>query len=283
MFDDINLCYLLGIICIDILIMVIMEFFKSIQRQILMIVLAFCIFCILAIGLKLYFVPCPGWAEEYADGINNILLNLSYSYVAGYVIYWFTVIIPDKRDKEIVLPLIRNEIISLWSPIENLFNWYISSSATEHVKATEEEVSKAIHENYRKDKVYDYIPPQKKIDNTDLLKIRLDKFKDKAIFLSQKNKYFTAEQINCLYVIINENYKPFSNLANSCAPNQDIPDEMKKIVSAQLWKIIEEYINLRESFGIKDDLFLNSIFTRKKGTFTVKRKTANNSQNNNPK
>ena len=47
----------------------------------------------------------------------------------------------------------------------------------------------------------------------------------------------------------------------------------------QLWKIIEEYINLRESFGIKDDLFLNSIFRRPNG-YTTKRQTANNSQNN---
>ena len=258
-----------------------MEFFKSIQRQILMIVLAFCIFCILAIGLKLYFVPCPECLEKYADGINNILINLSYSYVAGYILYWFTVIIPEKRDKEIVLPLIKNEIISLWSPIESLFNWYIAFSATEQVKPTEEEVLKAIHENYSKYKVYDYIPPKKRIDNTDLLKIRLDEFKDKAIFLSQKSRYFTAEQFNCLNVIINENYNPFSTLANSCAPNQDIHEAMKNIVSAQLWKIIEEYINLRESFGIKDDLFLNSIFLREKRKITFKRKTANNSQNNN--
>lgn len=281
MFDDINWYYLLGTICIDILIMAIMEFFDSLKRKILIIVLMFCLFCIVTIGLDICLFPFPS-LSDYVPGINNILINLSYSYVAGYILYWFTVIIPEKRDKEIVLPLIKNEIISLWSPIESLFNWYIAFSATEQVKPTEEEVLKAIHENYSKYKVYDYIPPQKRIDYTDLLKIRLDEFKDKAIFLSQKSRYFTAEQFNCLNVIINENYNPFSTLANSCAPNQDIPEAMKNIVSAQLWKIIKDYINLRESFGIKDDLFLNSIFTRKKGTFTVKRKTANNSQNNNP-
>lgn len=241
-----------------------------------MIVLAFCISCILTIGLKLCFVPSPEWAEEYADGINNILLNLSYSYVAGYIIYWFTVIIPEERDRKEVLPLLRNEVISLWTPIQNVFNWYIAFNVTEYVKATQKEVSNAIKTGYRKDYIYD---PTQNIDYTNLLKIRLDEFRKKASLLFKKNRYFNAEQYKCLIVIINKNYNPFHNFANSCTPNQNVPDTIKNIVSNELWKIIEDYIKLRESFDIKDDLFLNSIFRRPNG-YTTKRQTANNSQNN---
>lgn len=275
--DDIDWRYLTGIISIDILIMVIMEFFRNIQKHILMIVLAFCISCILTIGLKLCFVPCPKWAEEYADGINNILLNLSYSYVAGYIIYWFTVIIPEERDRKEVLPLLRNEVISLWTPIQNVFNWYIAFNVTEYVKATQKEVSNAIKTGYRKDYIYD---PTQNIDYINLLKIRLDEFRKKASLLFKKNRYFNAEQYKCLIVIINEDYNPFSNFAVFKGESPKDEDAIKRIVSDQLWKVIEEYIKLRESFGIEDDLFLNSIFKSPNGSLTVKRVTANNSQNN---
>ena len=39
------------------------------------------------------------WDESVVQGINRLFLNLSYSYIAGVIIYWFTVKFPNVKKK----------------------------------------------------------------------------------------------------------------------------------------------------------------------------------------
>lgn len=59
---------------------------------IMMAVLGLCIFAISCIKLHL---PEPWIESDNADSINEVLVNLSYSYIAGFVFYVFTVALPQ--------------------------------------------------------------------------------------------------------------------------------------------------------------------------------------------
>lgn len=39
------------------------------------------------------------WEESMVQGINNFFLNLSYSYIAGLLVYWFAVKLPEVKKK----------------------------------------------------------------------------------------------------------------------------------------------------------------------------------------
>ena len=41
-------------------------------------------------------IPVP-WEESIVLGVNKVLLNLSYSYIAGVIVYWFVVKLPSLR------------------------------------------------------------------------------------------------------------------------------------------------------------------------------------------
>ena len=41
-------------------------------------------------------IPVP-WEESVVLGVNKVLLNLSYSYIAGVIVYWFVVKLPSLR------------------------------------------------------------------------------------------------------------------------------------------------------------------------------------------
>lgn len=41
-------------------------------------------------------IPVP-WGESVVLGVNKVLLNLSYSYIAGVIVYWFVVKLPSLR------------------------------------------------------------------------------------------------------------------------------------------------------------------------------------------
>ena len=69
------------------------------------------IWIISSVGLKiiplLYF---DYFSSHSMDTLNNVLLNLSYSYFTGFTVYFFTVSLPLYNRKRIMLPLVNNYI-----------------------------------------------------------------------------------------------------------------------------------------------------------------------------
>ena len=41
-------------------------------------------------------IPVP-WEDSVVLGVNKVFLNLSYSYIAGVIIYWFVVKLPSLK------------------------------------------------------------------------------------------------------------------------------------------------------------------------------------------
>lgn len=73
-------------------------------------------------ALSLYAVGCCGFhilpAWGYSDNyetINTTLLSIALSYIAGYIIYWLTSVLPQKQS--------QNDVFELWKPhLSDLYN-----------------------------------------------------------------------------------------------------------------------------------------------------------------
>ena len=50
------------------------------------------------------------WNNSTIEGLNHLYLNLSYSYIAGAIIYWFTVDRPYQINKHKISKVIRSKI-----------------------------------------------------------------------------------------------------------------------------------------------------------------------------
>lgn len=67
---------------------------------------------------------------DQIEKLNNIFLNLAYSYFAGFIIYSLTVTIPEKRKLAINKPLINTIIEDYYNYIAtNFFFYYVNNKA----------------------------------------------------------------------------------------------------------------------------------------------------------
>lgn len=60
------------------------------------------------------------WNDSTIEGLNHLYLNLSYSYIAGAIIYWFTVSLPYQINKYKISKVIRNKINDIGVQIQNM-------------------------------------------------------------------------------------------------------------------------------------------------------------------
>lgn len=76
------------------------------------IIIAFCLYAVGCCGFHI--LPAWGSSEHYKD-INATLLSIALSYIAGYVIYLFTSVLPSiQRERE---------VFGIWTPhLSNLYN-----------------------------------------------------------------------------------------------------------------------------------------------------------------
>lgn len=79
-------------------------FYRYCQRILLGVFLA-CVFTIVVIKLNFYI-----GTSDYAEIINDMLANLSYSYIAAYLFYLMTSRLPVVMRKRKLLPVIQNRV-----------------------------------------------------------------------------------------------------------------------------------------------------------------------------
>ncbi len=81
------------------------------------------IWIILSVGLNLIPVFEIDISYEKAERINRVIINVSYSYLAGYIMYLLTVSLPSFRRKKTMIPLINNYINTYCS--QSLFSFFM--------------------------------------------------------------------------------------------------------------------------------------------------------------
>lgn len=60
------------------------------------------------------------WNNSTIEGLNHLYLNLSYSYIAGAIIYWFTVSLPYQTKKHKISKVLRNKFGDIGTQIQNM-------------------------------------------------------------------------------------------------------------------------------------------------------------------
>lgn len=88
-------------------------------RIVFIIVLILCFWAIFAIQLEIdWLIIKIKLPQSVCNNINRLYLNLSYSYVAGYIIYLLTIYFPKKSEKKRLQPIFKQKI----RDIKNDFN-----------------------------------------------------------------------------------------------------------------------------------------------------------------
>lgn len=88
-------------------------------KTVFIIVLMLCFWAIFAIQLEIdWLMIIINLSQNVCDNINRLYLNLSYSYVAGYIIYLLTIYFPKKFEKKRLQPIFKQKI----HDIKNGFN-----------------------------------------------------------------------------------------------------------------------------------------------------------------
>lgn len=73
------------------------------------IIAVFAAIIILIVGFEIKQLMLPIDNESFAKGFNSVTLNLSYSYITGYMVYILTVYYPHIRIKKKIKPIIERK------------------------------------------------------------------------------------------------------------------------------------------------------------------------------
>ena len=87
----------------------------------LFVLLLFCGWAILAIQLR---VTClqihMNWSQDKCDNLNQLFINLTYSFLAGYVFYLLTIYFPQRKEKKRIQPVIRQKVLTIRKAISDI-------------------------------------------------------------------------------------------------------------------------------------------------------------------
>lgn len=70
-------------------------------------------------------------SEKIAEGLNKIFLGLSYSYIAGVLVFYLTVILPDYLERHRLQPIIDKQIDGIGTALSKIL-WGFPSQAEDN-------------------------------------------------------------------------------------------------------------------------------------------------------
>lgn len=94
----------------------------SLSKFIVISLLILGIFVILSVGIDLISKFSIGWSKAFILKFNNVILNLSYSYVAGMIFYILINYFPDQVQKRRFQPFVKRDIKRIHSLYIDLIN-----------------------------------------------------------------------------------------------------------------------------------------------------------------
>lgn len=79
-------------------------------KIVLFIIFVLCIWAISTIQLHLFPSINVKWSQELCDNVNNVYINLSYSFMAGFIFYLLTVSFPHIMEKKRIKPVLQQKV-----------------------------------------------------------------------------------------------------------------------------------------------------------------------------
>ena len=218
---------------------------------ILVAVLILALWAILAIQMKVIPTINIGWEAETAKSVNDVFLNLSYSYIAALIFYGLTTRLTAYRRKKKLLPVIQKRV----EQIGRLGIYYIllkfsrGSGYGADYKSSENTAKVLESKNW-----LDYMPFFQKayrvnMTYLELVSVEGKKIKERVSDLIDKYKdEMTTEQITLLKDI--PNMYLFRLVDLFCAiPNNTI-DKGNNPFIEEFCKLHDKYLEVERAFGI---------------------------------
>lgn len=87
----------------------------------LYVLLLFCGWAILAIQFRVACLQIPmNWSQDRCDNLNQLFINLTYSFLAGYVFYLLTIYFPQRKEKKRIQPVIQQKVLNIRKAISDI-------------------------------------------------------------------------------------------------------------------------------------------------------------------
>lgn len=186
------------------------------------------------------------YKETTVVGLNKVFLALAYSYVAGVILYWFTVRFPHAINKERLSPVIDSKIESIGN---QLLNMSLEFRHLENPKVTEvdtiiglittkrwTEACKIPYHTKRSNVteafIYDYYEIQRSV----------------SALISDYKEYLSAEQLILLEGLRENQITTFFNIAEGTGQGFVFCDHFyEKVLTPAYREMLETYNKLAES------------------------------------
>lgn len=89
-------------------------------KIVLFIIFVLCIWAISTIQLHLFPSINVKWSQELCDNVNNVYINLSYSFMAGFIFYLLTVSFPHIMEKKRIKPVLQQKVNDIKNEFRNV-------------------------------------------------------------------------------------------------------------------------------------------------------------------
>ena len=218
----------------------------------IIIVLILSVILILSIELNLSILIETDMSKEKVYAVNNIFLNLSYGYVAGFLIYFLTVSIPSFKKKNKMKPLIEEYISKFYN--STIFNFYMfyNQSGLIDIKIKEHENVKDFFETQKKwEKILDIIAKKQTYSSRkeilERFSVECNSFLNKIL---PYEEYLSTTQLDLLNQIRRDDFLTlFEHYDNSVEELED----MKELFFERFVKYTKLIYDLNKTVSIKDN------------------------------
>lgn len=214
--------------------------------------LLLCIWAILAIQLKIpHLTINVAWSQERCNNLNLLYINLSYSFLAGYIFYLLTISFPKKIEKKRLKPIIKQKVLGIWKGLWNIMLEFSRDVDVKNYMETEN-ASKVLMSK----KWSDNIPMFQNLYNAKISYIAFISLEGETIrnnitnFIQSYQSYISAEQICLLEELYN---MPIFNQANQLSRMQILIEDENAIKSLanMMIEALEKMTEIENSFSIK--------------------------------
>lgn len=92
-----------------------------INKIALYLLLLLCVWAILAIQLRVAGLQIQvNWSQDRCDNLNQLFINLTYSFLAGYVFYLLTIYYPQRKEKKRIQPVIQQKVLNIRKALSDI-------------------------------------------------------------------------------------------------------------------------------------------------------------------
>ena len=219
----------------------------------LFIMLLLCVWALSAIQLKIpHLTINVNWAQERCDNLNQLYINLSYSFLAGFVFYLLTIYFPQKRERKRLKPVIKQKVLEIRKELRNVLLEFSRKTDIQNFMEIENARNVLMSKNWT-----DYIPTFQLLYKANISYIAYIKEtgillkKNINDFIQSYQRYMTAEQICLLEELSNMQIFSIAHQFSQMTISLEDPNGKNSLIDMFI-DAMNKMSEIEESFSIKD-------------------------------